>query len=278
MDPLPAYAEFPVICCGIDWLTLTSKRRGVSNALEEWGKGVLAQERATVGQSTVARRLGYVGLKVGSAFLGTRPDSVMFQLSGPRCTPLAQEAIRLSDNVSRIDLQTTVWTEGEEVDLSGWTFKQMIANRPAGPQAGALTLISNYPYGGTLGINRRSSDAYARLYDKSVEANLGAPRLVWRYELELKGIKARGLAERLAEYGTHPTHVNKLVHDFYTTKGVAPAFPLVSSQLNFGPSIATPERDVLTWMRTSLSKTIAKAIHKHGRQVVLEALGLLSHN
>lgn len=274
MEPHPAYAEFPIICCGLDWLTCTSKWRGVGCPLEDYGKWLLTQECAADGQISAARRLGYVGHRTGSAFLGRRPDGVMVQISGPRCAPLADEAIRLSDNVSRIDLQVTVWTEGELPNLANWTYRRMTENRPKGPAAGALTLITNWPDGGTLGINRRCSEAYGRLYDKSEEAHLGEPRTVWRYELELKGTKARRLAKQLREHGTHPTHVNKLVHAFYTSKGVRPAFSPATSRCDYGPSIATPTRDVLTWFRKSLSKTISAAIHAHGRDVVLDALGL----
>lgn len=277
MEAHPAYAVFPIINCGVDWLTCTEKCKGVSSRLWDLGVQVLNEERAGMGQIMPARRLGFVGQKTEGVFLGTRPGDVMLQLSGPRCTPLAQEAITRSTNVSRIDFQVTVWTEGEQVDLAGWSYKRLLERPRNGPQVGGLTLITSWPAGDTLSINRRASERFGRLYDKAAESSLGERRLLWRYELELKGKEARRQAVRLGECGVHPSHVNKLVHDFYTEKGLRPAFPLVNCLSDFGPSIATPTRDVLTWFRTSLSKTVTKAIAKHGREVVLDALGLLDH-
>lgn len=274
MEAHPPYALFPVINCGVDWLTVTSKRRGVSNALEDFGMAQLAKEKATDGQISVAKRMGYVGLTSSCLFVGNRPTDVMMQVSGPSCTPLAREAIMLSTNVSRIDLQVTIWTEGEACDLAKWTRDVLLARRQGRVNEGGFSLISSYPNGDTLSINRRCSERFGRLYDKTAEASLGPPRLVWRYEVELKGKAARAQAGRLAQCGVHPQYVSKLVHAWYTEKGVQPAFSALSCEREPQPTVEPPTRDVLTWFRESLSKTVAKAIRKHGRGVVLEALGL----
>lgn len=268
------YAEFPVVNCGVDWLTCTSKRRGVSNELEDFGMRELHKAKAANGQILAASRLGFRGHSAGHIFLGQRPGDVMVQLSGAPCTPLTQEAITLSTNVSRIDLQVTIWTEGEACDLATWTRDAMVRQRNGNVSGGSISLISTYPSGDTLSINRRCSDRYGRLYDKTAEADLGPPRLVWRYEVESKGRAARSLANTLGKHGVHPHHVSKLVHAWYTEKGVRPAFSSVSHHLTAELACEAPRRDVLTWFRDSLSKTVAKAIRQHGREVVLEALGL----
>jgi len=277
MNAHPAYAAFPVINCGIDWLTVTQKRKGVTSELEDWAVEVVKRQSAGSERILPARRLGYVGHRVGNIFLGSRPADVMVQLSGQLCTPLTAEAIALSTNVSRIDLQVTVWTEGEQVNLAKWTSEKMVQRRELSSEQGAVTLISNWPAGDTLGINKRVSDQYGRLYDKTVESNLGPPRLVWRYEVELKGLAARGLAKRLARDGVHPTHVNRLVHAWYTKKGVEPAFDCANCEYASQPFIDAPKRDVLTWMRESLSKTIAKSIRLNGERETLDALGLSNY-
>jgi len=268
------YAEFPIISCGVDYLTATSKRRGVQNGLEDFGKSLLRKAEAARGQIRAASRLGYAGFRTDTIFLGTRPGDCMLQVSGPQCTPLAEETIRLATNVSRIDLQVTVWTEGESANLAQWTYRKLCDRPRRGPQEGRLQLISGWPDGDTLSINRRVSESFGRLYDKTAEASLGPPRLVWRYEVEWKGKAARYLATRLGEYGVHPPLVNKLVHDWYTKKGVQPAFASTTHEYAFQPTVEDPSRDVLTWMRESLSKTITKATAKYGQRVVLEALGL----
>lgn len=275
MDPQKPYALFPIINCGVDWLTCTSKRVGVSNALEDFGIRRLEEEKAADGQISAAKRLGYVGLSSGHFFLGQRPGEVMIQVSGPSCTPLAVEAITLSSNVSRIDFQVTIWTEGEQVNLARWTRDAMVRARGLSYAGRTISLIETLPAGDTLSINRRVSAQFGRVYDKTAEAKLGQPRLVWRYEIELKGIAARTQAKRLVQDGAHPSHVSKLVHAWYTMRGVPPAYADPRADLKCQPFVDAPKRDVLSWMRSSLSKTVATAIAKHGRPVVLDALGIL---
>lgn len=274
MELHPPYALFPVITSGIDWITCTSKRRGVSNDLEDFGMWQLEKERAGSGRILPARRLGFEGLRTDNIFLGLRHGDVMLQVSGPSCTPLTEDAIRFSTNVSRIDLQVTVFTEGEQCNLARWTHDAIIRMNPRAHSVQNMTLTAGWPDGDTLNINRRCSDVWFRLYDKSAEANLGMPRLVWRYELELKGRAALRRAEALAECGVRPSSVSTPVHDAYKSKGVAPAWANLNDENAFQPTIDTPNRDVLTWMRESLSKTVQRASDRYGREVVAEALGI----
>lgn len=274
MTEHPAYSLFPVVHCGVDWLTCTSKRVGVSNELEDYGVRLLTKETAGAGQVRPAVRLGYKGHRNDAVFLGSRPGDVMLQVSGPSCTALAQQAITRSTNVSRIDFQVTVWTEGEQCDLAGWTFRQLQLSARDRQWPRNFSLIASEPSGDTLSINRRVSDSFGRLYDKTAESNLGPARLLWRYEVELKGKAARRQAARLRERGAHPTHVSRLVHDWYTKTGVQPAFARVEHEDALQPNLAPPTRSVLDWFRQSLSITVSKAIREHGRQAVLEALGL----
>lgn len=271
----PPYSLFPVVSCGPDWLTCTSKKTGVSNALEDWAMHKLYEEKACEGQVSQARRLGFSGWASPGLFVGQRPGDVMVQLTGARCSPLAMDAINLSSNVSRLDLQVTVWTEGEQPRLAEWTYKRLLERDAVTRLPFRMGLILGHPSGATLTLGQRVSTSYARLYDKTAEIGSGVPRLLWRYEVEWKGKPARRLAMRLSAQRCSPTLVCTLVHGWYTKRGVLPAFTSEGSMAAPGLSIDAPERCVLDWFRSSVSITIAKAINKHGRQVTLQALGLL---
>lgn len=268
------YSVFPILNCGPDWLTCTSKRRGVSNELEDWAMDQLHKAKAGDGQVSPAIRLGYSGLSTSGLFVGRRPADVCVQLTGPSCAPLATQAIKLASNVSRIDLQVTVWTEGEQPHLAAWTYKQLIARDQGVGRPRRLTLISGHPDGETLNIGKRSSDAYLRLYDKTAEASLGVPRLLWRYEVELKRKRARQVALQLAEQECRPQSVCTLVHVAYTKRGVEPSFSTSGNRNAFETPRANVTRDLLTWYRNSLSITIKTSIAKYGEPAVLDALGL----
>jgi len=176
--------------------------------------------------------------------------------------------------VAEMYFETSTTSVDEAPRLAVWTYNLMARDRSQGVGRGTLRLTKGYPHGETLNVGARSSEAFGRLYDKSAEAKLGAPRLLLRYEVEWKGRRARYLATEFARCGLHPTGVSMLVHDFYTKRGVRPAFDEVTHENAFQPFIACPTRSVIDWMRQSLSVTIAKAIKHHGRQAVMEALGL----
>lgn len=274
MEAQAPYDLFPVVCCGVDWLTVTSNSRAFGNPLERFGEAEIAKRLTSAGQLAYVRRFGYEGRSINGLFVGRRADGVCVQLSGPLCTPLAAEAITLSTNVSRIDLQVTVFCEGEQPHLGAWTRKQLL-NGPHGPsRPGRIDFILGHPDGETLTLNRRVSDTFFRLYDKTAEAKLGAPRLVWRYEVELKGRKARWAAAQLTKGGCSPLRVTRLVHDAWSSKGVLPAFQTHVNQNAFEPYITSPSRDVLSWYKDSVSKSIATSFRRYGRAATLEALGL----
>lgn len=274
MTPHAPYSLFPVLNCGIDWLTVSSTYKGVSNPLEQFGYEVLLEKFPGEGQRSPGKRLGYVGHQAEGVFCGRSPQGVLLQLSGPLCTPLAAKAITHGTSVSRIDTQVTVWTEGEQPHLARWTFNLMRQARSGDGRPGTLRITEGHPDGETLNVNQRVSESFGRLYDKTAEAKLGAPRLLWRYEVEWKGSRARWVVRELARHEWHPTACCSLVHAFYSKRGVQPAFEPASSQNAFEPMIASGSRDVLTWMAQSLSITVAKAVKHHGAPAVLSALGL----
>lgn len=277
LPPDAPYGAFAVVSCGPDWLTCTSKKSGVSNALQDWAMAELYKEKACDGQISQARRLGYAGWSGSGLFVGERPKEVLVQLTGPRCSPLAMEAITLSSNVSRLDLQVTVWTEGEQPALAEWTYKKLKERAAVSYVPFEFSLIVNHPQGATLNLGRRISDHYGRLYDKTAQLGKVTPRLLWRYEVEWKRKAARRQAMQLLEQRCSPTHVCKQVHAWYTKKGVQPSFSTSGNPHAEEAYITTPTRDVLSWFRDSVSITIAKAINRHGRVPVLSALGLMDH-
>lgn len=268
------YSLFPIVSCGVDWLTATCKRRGVYNELETWGYDRMLKQMAGAGAATPAKVLGFTGHRVEHGFVGLSAEYAMVQLSGPWCSPLAPEAIALSTNVSRVDFQVTVWTEGEQPHLATWTYNKLLhAEKGIGrPHAFALTV--GQPDGETLTINKRISDSFARLYDKTAESKLGVPRLLWRYEVEWKRKLAQRQATRLLEQRSGPQYICTQVGAWYRKKGVQPAF-------NYSTTMAAPEHyidrpswSVLNWYRDSLSKSIATSIREHGQAATIDALGL----
>lgn len=274
MEAQQPYAVFPILDCGVDWLTCTRKEVGVRNELEDWAYAKMERRLPAAGQVTTGKRLGFTGHSVTGLFVGRREGLCMVQLSGPLSTPLAAEAIRLSTNVSRVDLQVTVFCEGERPHLALWTRNQMLQRQQGIGKPGRFDVILGHPDGETLAVNRRCSEQFGRLYDKTAEAKLGEPRLLWRYEVEWKGKRAQWVARALAKGECNPKCVSWRVYDFWTKKGVQPAFECPTNQTAFEPFIAPESEPVLDWFRKSVSKTVAKAVRAHGLDAVLHALSM----
>jgi len=270
----PAYDTYPVFCTGIDWLTCTNNYKGIGNPLERWAEGEITKRLASGGAAQPARRLGYEGQSVSGLFIGRNAQGACCQLSGPLCTPLTENAIRNSTGVSRIDVQVTIWTQGEDPHLARWTYQRMLEGCGGDRRRRGFGLILTEPKGETLTVNRRVSEQYGRLYDKAAEANLGSPRSVWRYEVELKGKRAQWLARELIAGGCNPPTLSSIVHAFYTRTGVQPAFAMQTPQDALEPYIAPRTSNVLDWYRSSVSKSIKRSVSQFGWGPTLEALDL----
>jgi hypothetical protein len=139
-----------------------------------------------------------------------------------------------------------------------------------------VTLITSQPEGETINLGKRSSDQYARLYDKATEARMGDARSVWRYEVEYKRRQAGAIATRLRGNAPAEMVALKVVHEHFSARGVSPVFTPDPTFCPQKPFFTSENRNVLTWFEQSLSITVRRAVNRHGLERVLEALGLAS--
>lgn len=263
------------ISAGADWLTATACGAGHALDFDRIAYEVFKEEKSGGGEVSAALRYGFEGQKARGFFCGVREHDRLIVLSGPRTPALLASVLRASTNVSRLDVQVTVWTHGEQPNLAvqGWHSLARHPNKRG--RQGKATLIQSRPSGDTLNVNSRSSDRFGRLYDKATEAKLGPPRTVWRYEVEFKRGQANHYARALCARSDPSTVAAQVVHDFFSSKGVSPSFlkpdkPTVSLPLN-----SNLDRDVLRWFEDSVSVTVARSINRYGLARTLEALGLL---
>src|SRR3982751_1158995 len=257
-----------------DWLTATACGEGHALAFDAIAYEVLRQEERERREFSSALRFGFEGRKAVGFFHGRRQHDAIIVLSGPRTPTLLRTVARAATNVSRLDVQVTVWTHGEQPNLAlqGWHSLARSPNQRG--RKGKATLIQTRPTGDTLNVNSRRSDQAGRLYDKATEAKLGPPRTLWRYEVEFKRAKANHYALALASSDDHATLVTQVVHDFFKSKGVLPTFSKSDLPSVTLSQLPAPDRDMLLWFESSVSVTVARAINRYGIPRTLEALGL----
>jgi len=262
------------IDAGVDWLTATGDR-GLSG-WDFWGvgDGILQTQTAAGVEVKPAAVRDYKGRRGDGVFVGRRASDSIIILSGPRADEHFDKVAQAAANVSRLDVQVTIATGGEQPHL-GRDIYQHLKHAPRGRgKPPELEYRVRAKKGETFYHGTRVSDYFGRFYDKASEAQLGEPRTIWRAELETKRAIARALANRLGRVPDRRTAVESVVGAWWLRRGVRLPRPLKEG---VRCELRPPDRirqDELRWLRTATPKAIRRAIDRHGLQSVIEALGL----
>lgn len=264
-----------VISTGPDWITCTGKSDFARRALERVYDEHEDKSMDAGWVSTPASRFGYQGRSIIGAFYGVRQNDSCLVLSGPGSAPLTAKAITVAESISRLDLQVTVWCNGEQPHVGLEVYRAVRAERAQSGRTGAVTIIQSHPSGESCYLNKRSSDGYGRIYDKASESELGLPRSVWRFEVEFKKRRAQAIARQYVNSQERVAFSSACVHAWMISRGVPRSCLPVVDRISCELHIVEPERDVLTWFEHSVSPAIRRAIKRFGRTRVLESLGLI---
>lgn len=266
--------RFSVVDSGVDWITCTARGKGRRKPFLAQGEAILQEQAGRGVEMSSARLRDYSGWKGDGVFVGSRRDDDIIILKSSRAAAHWQTVAQAATNVSRLDLQVTVWTHGEQPALSRWYYQRAKRLPPQRGRPRTLSLIQTHPAGDTLYVNKRTSDAYGRVYDYATAHKEGPPRTLWRYEVEYKRHLAAHHAHSLLGSGVCQSLVESTVGAWMEGRGVRQTWKSDSSLRPAKAEDGLPERDVLLWFETSLSKTVAKAIRRYGVAAVVEALHL----
>jgi len=257
-----------------DWITATAATGSHSLSFEAIAEREFSNEKAAGRDVTSGSRMGYRGFAASGLYFGRRHEDCLLIASGPRCAPLASEITQAATNVSRLDLQITLATPLDLPHIALEGFRHLKKQRKKNHRPGHLTLIYGYPDGESLYLNKRSSDAYGRCYDKATESKLGPPRSLWRFEVEFKRKLAyqRALALTASESG--PAFCYAQVCRWWSNKGLPP--PAISGPRGNYQQLVTADNvtNVLGWFEDCLSITIGRSIKNFGLVQTIRALGL----
>lgn len=266
--------RFTAIDSGVDWITCTARGKDARKAFEAQGEAILQTEAGSGVEITAARLRDYSGWSAPSIFVGRRREDSLIRLSASRAAALWQTVAQHATNVSRLDLQVTVWTHGETPALSRWYYQKCRRLPPQRGRPRSLSLIQTHPAGDTLYVGKRKSDCFGRVYDYATAHKKGEARTLWRYEVEYKRSAALNHANSLRGERVHPGAIESIVAGWYDARGIRSTW-LTNDSLRPAMVLAgDPERDVLSWFESSMSKTVAKAVRRYGVAAVLDSLHL----
>lgn len=265
---------YTLFSSGVDWMTATAKPGSPALAFKELAYGEFEKEKAAGGNIKPAAFRGYAGLRGDGLYFGQRHDDSIIILSGPRSPPLFARVAQAATNVSRLDLQCSVWTHGEQPHLALAAYRTLQRVHSKAGRKPALTLIQSHPKGETCYVGKRTSDHYGRLYDWSTAHKAGQARTVWRYEVEWKRAEAKARARALLSDPTPATLGEQLVRSWWADRGIEPTWSSDGPARFERVHISTPERNPLAWFRDSVSVTAARVVNRYGIHATLDALGL----
>lgn len=274
-------ATQPTVACtimdaGVDWITATAMDSENIEASDSLAQHVLERALDAGEQVRDESRHGYVGYSSEGFFHGHSSRGRLTIASGHRASSLWSSIRNTSDHISRLDLQVTVWTHGEQPHLGVQAYECLRRKPPAKVRVPNVTLIASSPKGETCNVGKRISDQYGRIYDKAAESLAGAERTVWRYEVELKNRRAGGVASHLARSARRTSEVASFVRRWFLDRGLDPVFSVDEDSSTLELALSSTKRDTLAWFRDTLSKTVERQIERYGLERVLDALGLLS--
>jgi len=267
----------------VDYFTITSTL-GNGTALWIPAHRALESLKASGGyKSSIWHFFGYQGTVVKKPAMGhfaygeanTDLMGVIVQASGALADRFVLDFLEPSHRWTRLDLAVDVSQETPSPSFLQGVYDWIVRNE-TGPRK--YSLIQNNMGGTTLYVGSRQSEEFGRVYDKGAEMGRSAG-LEWRYEIELKGDKAKHAAKVLAEM--HKGHrdksgaISSTVYDWFLKRSVPPIWPRGNTEaIDLRVKATTTNDDQrLLWLKTTVSPTV-KEMLSLGKVEVLEALGI----
>lgn len=216
----------------LDWLSASAhghdRAHGLAVLCEAWGE----VERQAGNQVKPWRLMGYEGNRIGRIRWGARDgESIYVQISGQLAEVYFDSVYGLADQVTRVDLATTVRFDPPDPHVAANAYLQASWYHESHPKLGVPWRVQNAEKGETTYLGSRESDYYTRIYDKEAESIQRGDRKdakryagCWRYEVECKGLAASNAARLLYTSPDRPSHCQSAVYNHLRKHGVDPGF------------------------------------------------------
>jgi len=209
-----------LVHCGVDWITVTAS--GGEKALHLYEAGaLLCREAVSLGNKKSGWSMsGFGGWSTQGVQFGRRGEEAIVRLSSDLSRELWKEVYDDSDNCTRIDVQATFRVGCEVTPVINRHFAQAKRMGQGRRRTPTVSMLSTNNGPSTLYLNRRCSEAFARIYDKGAESKLKEFENCIRYEVEFKGDEARRVSAYLRNQKAHQLVAGRMAIDFLARKGV----------------------------------------------------------
>lgn len=273
-------SSMQLVSVGVDYLTVVGHSKESIDKMREIAFSLMEVEQSAGMFSRVLGFAGYEGFQVGSVYYGERADGCIVRLGGHLAAAHYKRLLEVSDNVTRLDLQSTCRIEG---DVSRFIRQLFTTHRKFSNsfnRAPKPSLFIGRDDSCTMYSGSRSSDRYGRIYDKGKESGLSSFQNCVRFEVEFKGKRARRLSYALSQRVTKLSELSATVWRFFSERGVllrlasvfSTSCEFLNSSISRGKS--TDFERVLTWFSRSVRPSVSRLVDGGLLGSVRFALGL----
>lgn len=273
--PTAPIARPQVVSSGVDWLTATAPRDGRDVGLLRFADGLI-DGQVNMGEKVRPWQwMGYSGHQSGQVAYGTREDSTILRLSGDAAHDEWEPAVQLARRVTRLDFEVTVKYEPPDETIGTKAYRQMMRWRQARARAAQVSQVQVNGDTQSIYLGSRTSERYARLYDKHRETRDPRYAGCWRYEVESKGSYGANLARALLQHPRWRGAIQEHVFQHFKRHGHTPPFAAREPDARLLASrSAVDQARRLKWLQEQVQGVIAQLVSQGQRREVYEALGL----
>lgn len=233
------------------------------------------------GQGVAKRQnwLGYSGYACYGLFSGLREDGIIIRGSGQEAK-LTEEIARREKwdaRCTRLDLQITADIGKTKNDYGSRVREAIEKSEGDESSAKGFNLAFYKARGGDSGvtIGSRSSERYARFYNKTAEQRGRVGPGLWRFEVEFKGQQARLMYKMLMAAASGRWLALSVVKTTFELYGVDMSWVTTAKPFEL-PSSARENDDErrLRWLKSHVARTVAELKSRGHEDAVRAALDL----
>jgi hypothetical protein len=266
-----------VIESGIDWITATGKSKSSQLKMQSFGEKLLRTEKRRGNILRPWGFSGYEGFKCGSIQVGTRSDSTIIRLGSKLASDNWHETYRVSENFSRVDVQTSIKVDRNPQQIISLVYRQASRKAAKSKRPPQVTLLRSNNGSATVYLGHRSSARFGRVYDKGKESGLGQYSNVIRFEEELKGNLCLSLLRAISHRDRPTIDADSEVRWFFRKRGVHLLAPATDFFAISEPANACDFERRLAWIRDQVRPSIKLLLDAGLYAEVLTACGLDSN-
>lgn len=262
-----------LLSAGVDWLTATAHRLPANEPFRVLGDKLIAEQHGIGHEVKTWKAGGYHGLQSEGIIRGVRHDTHIIKLSSDMAHDHWREVAALASNVSRLDVEITFKFDEPVPDFISNNQRLALSHGNGRGRRRAVTLIQSSTDGDSLYLGKRSSEVYARAYDKGRELKIAEAGLIFRQELEYKSDRALSVARQLDAAPCAITEATALVCSYMRSSGVQTMWNGGKRAMAARENLRVKPRQ-LRWLESSCRPSVIRLCDAGRVEDVIDALGL----